>query len=210
MHSRKNERCSSGPSLRDCSTQSRSVILDWSSFVVCANISPEAMEVMRRRRRTGARLRQRRHTRPYRRDVDRTELPIQGKDKSDHIAGKRLDAGGPMPRRRCRDPQRDAIRLDQVSGFPWRQAFGILPEPFRSGNCREHAPGLCQKAPARMVKIVGMLVVAQQHGIDRPDLFRTQRWPRGFSQDDVRQTILALRAAARRRSDHALVADGPR
>ncbi|GEC57230.1 hypothetical protein BEL01nite_62730 [Bradyrhizobium elkanii] len=42
-----------------------------------------------------------------------------------------------------------------------------------------------------MVEIVGMLVVAQQHRIDRADIARAERRTRQFLQFHMRQLILA-------------------
>jgi hypothetical protein len=45
----------------------------------------------------------------------------------------------------------------------------MAAEPLGPGYGREHPPGFGQEGPAGMVEIVGVLVVAEQDDIDRPD-----------------------------------------
>jgi hypothetical protein len=42
-----------------------------------------------------------------------------------------------------------------------------------------------------MIEIVGVLIVAEQHGIDRPDRFRAQGRACGLLQRHMRQAVLA-------------------
>jgi hypothetical protein len=63
----------------------------------------------------------------------------------------------------------------QFSGLPWRKAFSVSAEPLRADFRREHAPGGFEKIAPRVIEIVRMLVVAEQHRIDLADRLRAER-----------------------------------
>ena len=63
------------------------------------------------------------------------------------------------------------------------------PSGARLGG--EHAPGLAEQRLARMVEIVSVLVVAEQHGVDGAQLVCRQGRSRSLGQRDMRQRIVA-------------------
>jgi hypothetical protein len=80
----------------------------------------------------------------------------------------------PLARGRGRDGQRLPIPAGQFCGGPWREAFGVT-ESFGAGNRRQDAAGPGQEIPSRMIEIVGVLVVTEQHGIDFADRVGAER-----------------------------------
>ena len=62
---------------------------------------------------------------------------------------------------------------------------------------RKHARYGRKKRPAGVIEIVGMLVVAEQHGIDRLDGGCGKRWTCRLRQRDVREPIRAGRIESR-------------
>src|SRR5512139_1734643 len=124
-------------------------------------------------------------------DVD---LPHRGiiarQYESDHVACQRFDAGGAMSRGSGRNPNRFAV-LTQIDGLPRRQPLAISSEALCSHHCRENARGLSQKIATGIVEIVGVLIVAEQHGIERAELRGRNRGPPCFRQRDMWQLVVA-------------------
>ena len=91
-----------------------------------------------------------------------------------------------------------------VIGFAVSTVFACIvfsetqvAEPLGAGLRRQHALRLFKEIPAGMVEIVGMLVVAQQHRIDRADIAHAERGTRQLLQFHMRQLILAGRIEGR-------------
>jgi len=73
---------------------------------------------------------------------------------------------------------------------------GLSPSatpPRRAGAAHrgEHARGRRRERAAGVVEIVGMLVMTDQHRVDRPDPVGGQSRARGLGQGDVAQLVLA-------------------
>ncbi len=122
-------------------------------------------------------------------DVDRPHA--RGlEDEADDIAGERFDAGRPVPRRRRGDAQAAAVGRRQVRRLPRRQPERIAAEPLGASLGREHAAGLRQEMAAAVIEIVGVLIVAEQHGIDGAEIVGVQGGASGLGQCDVRQLVV--------------------
>ena len=72
-------------------------------------------------------------------------------------------------------------------------SFRPFAETLRAGNGREDAPGIGQQRPPFGVEVVRVLVMAQEHGVDRQDLRGRYCRLLGLRQRDVREPILAGR-----------------
>jgi len=57
----------------------------------------------------------------------------------------------------------------------------MAAEPLRAGDGRQDAFGLGEKRLTRMIEIVRVLVVTEQHGIDFADRLGAERGPDNFS-----------------------------
>jgi hypothetical protein len=99
--------------------------------------------------------------------------------------------------RRRGDAQATAVCGGQFDRLPWRESFGVAAEPPGANHRGEHATGAWQEGATGMVEIVRVLVVAQQHGIDRADVVRTNGRRAGLLQRDMRQLILAWQVESR-------------
>ncbi len=65
----------------------------------------------------------------------------------------------------------------------------MTAEPVRADDGRQQALGLRQEIPPGMIEIVGMLIVAQQHGVDLADRIGAERRAGQLLQLDVRQFV---------------------
>jgi len=102
-----------------------------------------------------------------------------------------------MTRRRRGDGQRAAILAHQFRGRPRHQALHMSPQPLRARDRRQHAARLGQKVASRMIEIVRVLVMAEQHGIDVTDGVGAERGAGQFLEFDMRQLIGARRIEGR-------------
>ena len=84
-------------------------------------------------------------------------------------------ASGSMPAGRRCNRERVAVLAGQFGDLPRGKAFGMPTEPLCADFRRQHALGGFEKIAPRMIEIVRMLVVAEQHGIDLADIIGAER-----------------------------------
>ena len=109
-------------------------------------------------------------------------LSLPPEREADHVAGERLaerravaaGGGGDIDRR-------PAPRL-QPRRLPRRQAAGPAAEPARAGRRRHDRPRRRQQRPPRGVEVVAVVVVGQQHGVDRRQVGDRDRRPGGLAR----------------------------
>jgi hypothetical protein len=80
-----------------------------------------------------------------------------------------------------RDPK-PSVSKELRRGGPWREALGVTVEPFGAGDRRQDTPGTVQKIPSRVIEIIGVLVVTEQHGIDVADRIGVLQYRAGESR----------------------------
>jgi hypothetical protein len=83
------------------------------------------------------------------------------------------------------------VLAGQFGDLPGGKAFGMTAEPLRTDFRRQHALGGFEKIAPRMIEIVRMLVVAEQHGIDLADIIGAERRANQLFQLHMRQLISA-------------------
>ena len=102
-------------------------------------------------------------------------LPLPAQREPDHVADQRpaqrravaAGGGGDLDRR---------LALGAQLGLrPGREAAGVAAEPPRAGLGRDHGPGPRQQRPAGGVEVVVVVVVAEQHRVDRAQLLGGDR-----------------------------------
>src|SRR5579885_883070 len=71
------------------------------------------------------------------------------------------------------------------------QTFGMTAEPPGADDGGEHARDAFEEFAPRVVEIVGVLIVTEQHGIDGADSIERQRRVRCLGQRHVWQRVVA-------------------
>jgi hypothetical protein len=72
-----------------------------------------------------------------------------------------------------------------IDRAPRLEPDGVAPEAFGSRDGGEYAIGPRQKAEAAGIKIVRVMVVRQQHDVDRFELVSSERGPDGLDEPAV-------------------------
>lgn len=90
------------------------------------------------------------------------------------------------------------IRSSTVDTLPVRQSHAIAAEPLSALGSRKHALCISKQLSAGSVKIVGMMVVAQEHIVKRADIVRTDSRAGKFVQRDRSRALLASSRIERR------------
>ena len=97
-------------------------------------------------------------------------LSLPAQRESDDVADQRLAQRRAVAAGRGGDlDPRFALR-GQLGRRPGGEAAGVAAEPPRSRLGRQHGPGPREERPAGGVEVVVVVVVAEQHRVDRADL----------------------------------------
>ncbi len=129
-------------------------------------------------------------------DVDRVSRPSASDEKADDFAGERFDARRPVASGRRGYEELRAARAFDRRGLERRKAFRVSAEPRRADHGRERRRRTRGERAAAAIEIVEMLIVAEQHGVDRADIARRQSRPGELPQGD-RALVFAGRVEGR-------------
>ena len=107
------------------------------------------------------------------RDPDHAALVDQR--EADHVADDRLTERRTVPARRGDHLDRRLARRLEPGPLPRAQPAGVAAEALGARRGGDHGPGPRQQRAAGRIEVVLVMVVAEQHGVDRRQLVRRDR-----------------------------------
>src|SRR6266536_4441885 len=104
-------------------------------------------------------------------------LPLPLEREPDHLTDDRVAQRRAMTTRRSRDlDRRPAGRLQSRTG-PWLESASLTSEATGARDGRDDRSGRSKQGSARGVQVVGVVIMGEQHRVDRPDVGGGYRRP---------------------------------
>src|SRR4051794_418558 len=108
---------------------------------------------------------------------DAVLLPVPSKREPDHLAYDRVAQRRAMTTRCGRDLDRRPFRSLELRARPWFQTTSVTPEALRTGDGGDDGAGRRQQRPTGGVEVVLVVIVAEQHRVDRSEVGSGYRRP---------------------------------
>jgi hypothetical protein len=103
-----------------------------------------------------------------------------------------------MPRGRGRDAEEAPSRRRDVMRLPRLESNGNGSEPLRPCGSRHDFRGRKRELTAEMIQVVEMMVVAEEHDVDRSHIFGKKRGPLRLAKRVHRRWIFGAGGIERR------------